>query len=89
MFMPDTTLMQQVPVEQRVPWNNDLRGQFIAQYIERYGDPKQKDPNFDWADYDIHHIIPREYGGTNDFDNLIPLRREFHQQNVTPWWTNY
>nr|WP_286119127.1 HNH endonuclease [Thermoactinomyces sp. DSM 45891] len=36
----------------------------------------------------MHHIIPREYGGTNDFDNLIPLPRDFHQQRVTPWWNS-
>ncbi len=89
MFTPETTLMQQVPADQRVPWDNILRGEYIAKYIETYGDPKKQNPNFNWSDYDIHHIIPKEYGGTNDFNNLIPLKREFHQQNVTPWWTNY
>jgi hypothetical protein len=89
MYTPTTTLMKQVPADQRVPWNNELRGEYIAKYIQTYGDPKKKDPKFNWSDYDIHHIIPREYGGTNDFNNLIPLKREFHQQNVTPWWTNY
>ncbi|WP_083426426.1 HNH endonuclease signature motif containing protein [Thermoactinomyces sp. DSM 45891] len=60
----------------------------MAEYIGKYGDPKKKDDSFNWADYDIHHIIPREYGGTNDFDNLIPLPRDFHQQRVTPWWNS-
>lgn len=27
-----------------------------------------------WAEYDIHHIKPREYGGTNDFWNLVPVQ---------------
>ncbi|WP_337969580.1 HNH endonuclease signature motif containing protein [Virgibacillus salexigens] len=89
MFTPDTTTMSQVPPEDRVPWNNELRGEYIAEYIDRYGDPTKKDPDFAWKDYDIHHIIPREYGGSNYFNNLIPLKREFHSQNVTPWWTNY
>jgi 5-methylcytosine-specific restriction endonuclease McrA len=37
----------------------------------------------------IHHVIPREYGGDNSFDNLYPLPRDIHQQVVTPWWVNY
>lgn len=89
MFTPETTLMPTVPPTQRVPWDNILRGKYISEYIRKYGDPTKKDPNFKWGDYDIHHIIPREYGGTNDFNNLIPLKRDFHSQNVTPWWTNY
>ena len=87
MFMPDYTKMQKVP--NPVEWTNKDRAEFIAEYVTRYGDPKQKDPDFDWSDYDIHHIIPREYGGTNDFDNLIPLPRPFHQKNVNSWWNNY
>lgn len=89
MFMPATTQMKVVPPEDRVQWDNEKRGAYIKQYIEMYGDPKKKDPSFNWSDYDIHHIIPREYGGKNNFANLIPLKREFHQKNVTPWWTNY
>jgi 5-methylcytosine-specific restriction endonuclease McrA len=39
--------------------------------------------------HDIHHIIPREYGGTNDFNNLVPVLRTVHQQEFNPWWMNY
>jgi len=42
-----------------------------------------------WEQYDIHHIIPREYGGTNVFDNLVPVLREIHQQELNTWWRGY
>ncbi|MFZ6018219.1 MAG: HNH endonuclease [Chloroflexota bacterium] len=32
-----------------------------------------------WNLYDIHHIIPRQYGGTNAFENLVPVLRDVHQ----------
>lgn len=89
MFPPNTTLLPKLPPEDQVPRDENLRYKFIKYYVETYGDPKKKNSNFDWGDYDIHHIIPLDHGGTNDFGNLIPLKREFHQQNVTPWWTNY
>lgn len=36
--------------------------------------------------YDIHHIKPREYGGTNDFWNLTPVQRRTHQQEFNKFW---
>ena len=42
----------------------------------------------DLTGYDVHHIIPREYGGTNDYSNLIPLAVSDHR-TVTSWWVNY
>ncbi|WP_409978469.1 HNH endonuclease signature motif containing protein [Anoxybacteroides rupiense] len=39
--------------------------------------------------YEVHHIRPREYGGNNDYSNLIPLPSSFHRKVVNPWWTNY
>ncbi len=38
--------------------------------------------------YDIHHIVPREYGGTNAFENLVPVLRSAHQQ-FNAWWRGY
>lgn len=46
-------------------------------------------PEGGWLQYDIHHIIPREYGGTNDFNNLVPVLRRVRQQEFNPWWMNY
>ncbi|MED2937523.1 HNH endonuclease signature motif containing protein, partial [Cytobacillus horneckiae] len=70
-----------VPLEDRVPWNNTLRGKYIKDYINTYGDPK-----WDWSALDIHHVRPRERGGQNNFANLYPIPRDIHQQIVTPWW---
>ncbi|MFS8602541.1 HNH endonuclease [Priestia megaterium] len=84
MPIPERADMKAVPIEKRVPWNNTLRGQYIKKFIDTYGDPK-----WDWSTADIHHVVPREYGGTNNFSNLYPLTRELHQQVVSPWWVNY
>ena len=46
-------------------------------------------PEGGWSQYDIHHIIPREYGGTNDFSNLTPVLRSVHQTGFNPWWMGY
>jgi hypothetical protein len=73
--------LQQVPQEDRVEWNNMTRGAFIKQWY----DNRYSTPDGGWEGYDIHHILPREYGGTNDFQNLVPLPRDLHQQVVTPW----
>lgn len=74
-----------IPVEDRVTWNSSTeRDKYIKEYIIRYGDPK-----WNWSDYDLHHIIQRQYGGTNDFTNLIPLKRSYHQDIVEGWWRYY
>jgi len=78
-----------VPEEARVPWNKFERGKFIAEWI-RQGYP---DYGKGWKDLDIHHILPREWGGTNDFWNLIPVPRELHQgpapEGITAWWNDF
>lgn len=84
MPIPARADMPVVPLEERAPWNNTLRGQYITAYIDTYGNP-----NWDWSLIDIHHVIPREYGGGNTFGNLYPLPRDLHQQVVTPWWSSY
>lgn len=66
------------------PLTSDERGKYIKWYIDTYGNP-----GYDWSQYDIHHIRPREYGGTNDYYNLMPIDRWTHQNVVNPWWTNY
>ena len=66
----------------RVDWNSITRGEFIKKWIEM-GYPV---PDGGWKPYDIHHILPRAFGGTNDFWNLVPLERNFHQRIVNPWW---
>src|SRR6266699_186906 len=74
-----------VPEQNRVTWNNVTRGEFIKEWIDR-GYP---DYGPGWKDLDIHHILPREWSGTNDFWNLVPIDRNFHNTVVTPWWNAF
>ncbi|WP_431019316.1 RHS repeat-associated core domain-containing protein [Burkholderia cepacia] len=65
-----------VPVADRVSWGATERGNFIKEWYDRgYSTPRGG-----WAEYDIHHIQPREFGGNNDFWNLVPVQRKSHQE---------
>ena len=77
--------LRRVPVEQRVEWNRDLRGE----YIKDWYDAGYATPEGGWSKYDVHHILPREFGGTNDFGNLVPVERLFHQQFFNPFWAGF
>ncbi|QCO98454.1 hypothetical protein FCN77_13090 [Arthrobacter sp. 24S4-2] len=77
--------LSKVPVSQRVPWGAKERGAYIRNWYDR----GFATPEGGWAKYDIHHIQPREYGGTNNFDNLVPVLRDVHQQQFNPWWSGY
>jgi HNH endonuclease len=77
--------LTKVPVSDRVPWGPQERGAFIKQWY----DQGYSTPQGGWSEYDIHHIIPREYGGTNDFGNLTPVLRTVHQTEFNPWWMGY
>ncbi len=74
-----------VPPEDRVVWDNMTRRDYIKQWF----DMGYSEPAGGWDRYDIHHILPREYGGTNDFWNLVPVERDVHQQILTPWWNAF
>ncbi len=74
-----------VPQENRVLWTaRDLNS-----YRIEWAGQGNDDPPGGWGDYDIHHIIPRAYGGTNDFNNLIPVLRTYHQKVINPWRSSY
>ena len=54
--------------------------------------PDQK--ALDWQKLLVDHgyvarTIPREYGGTNAFENLVPVLRSVHQNAFNPWWVGY
>jgi hypothetical protein len=80
---PETIV--RTPPPSRVPWNYELRNQFVQEWRRR----GFADPPGGWSNYQIHHIQPREWGGTNAFENLVPVERQIHQETVTPWWNNY
>lgn len=77
--------LTKVPVSQRVSWGAKERGAYIKQWYNR----GYSTPGGGWSAYDVHHIRPREYGGTNDFDNLVPIPRDVHQQQFNSWWRDY
>lgn len=77
--------LEVVPQSERVNWTNSDRADFIREWHEQ-GYPE---PEGGWSEYDIHHITPRQYGGTNDFDNLVPVDRGAHQQELNRWWQFY
>lgn len=83
-YMPTPARANLPKVDNPVPWDNYKRGEYIAQYINTYGNP-----DWDWSGLDIHHVIPRIHGGSNSFGNLYPLPRTIHQQKVNPWWAAY
>lgn len=69
-----------------VIWGKTERGAYIKKYSELY-------PNNGWNwtgnVTHIHHVKPREFGGTNAFDNLIPIPARVHESIVSPWFTGY
>ena len=69
----------------RVSWGVDERAAFIREWYER-GYPT---PRGGWDAYDIHHIRPREFGGSNDFWNLVPVERTTHQELFNAFWRDY
>jgi hypothetical protein len=77
--------LTKVPVSERVPWGAQERGSFIKEWYDR----GFSTPEGGWSEYDIHHVIPREYGGTNDFGNLVPVERGVHQSEFNTWWRGY
>ena len=70
---------------QRVSWGATKRGDFISQWYQR----GYSTPNGGWENYDIHHILAREYGGGNDFWNLVPVQRQTHQELFNSFWRDF
>jgi len=71
-----------IPPEQRVPYDGR---QDRAAYIKEWYKRGYKTPEGGWDQYELHHIKPREFGGTNDFENMVPLKDADHAQ-FTEWW---
>ncbi|MDF2898400.1 MAG: hypothetical protein K0Q46_5186, partial [Rhodococcus erythropolis] len=82
--------MPSVPPADRVTWSSSARQIFLAEWEERgFPVPEPAAPGADpWAGWEVHHILPRKYGGTNDFWNLVPLPNSIHAL-FTRWWEFY
>lgn len=63
-------------------WNG--RQAFINQFNATYGTQSADW----WSVRQIHHIRPRIYGGTDDFNNLLPVPNANHYL-ITSWFRNY
>ena len=99
MKFPDTDGVR-IPANERVPWygkkeiadmyrTNDSDILCRSDFIREWNRRGYQTPEGGWDLYEIHHILPREFGGTNDFDNLTPLIKYVHRSIVTPWWNNF
>ncbi|MHB8986411.1 MAG: RHS repeat-associated core domain-containing protein, partial [Eubacteriales bacterium] len=77
--------LDKIPADQRVEWNKETR----AEYIREWYNSGYQTPEGGWENYDIHHIKPREYGGDNTFENLVPIRRDLHQDEFNEFWRDY
>lgn len=76
--------LQRIPIEQRVEWDKGKRADYISEWYKR----GYQTPEGGWSEYDIHHIKPREFGGDNSFENLIPIKRDVHIE-FNEFWRNY
>jgi 5-methylcytosine-specific restriction endonuclease McrA len=67
----------------RAKFTKELRSQFRDWWYDEYGWYPSPD------EYDIHHIKPLSRGGTNHFENLVPLKRGADHDQFTTWWLSY
>ena len=74
-----------VPEAQRAKWGAKERAGFIKEWERRGYDT----PRGGWGNYEIHHIKPRQYGGTNDFSNLTPVEKSTHKSTFNSFWNNF
>jgi RHS repeat-associated protein len=82
---PDIEQLGIVSRGSRVDWTRVDREAFIREW-HRQG---YAIPDGGWGPYDIHHVQPRQFGGDNDFWNLVPLLREGPHRQFTQWWNAY
>jgi hypothetical protein len=75
--------LQPVDIGQRVEWGAKQRGEFIQEWYRGYQTPRGG-----WTEYDVPHIRPREFGGSNDFWNLTPIPRQTHP-DFNDFWKHY
>jgi RHS repeat-associated protein len=79
-------IRRRVPEAQRATWDSKADKK---RYIEEYIDRGYPIPQGGWTHYDIHHIQPLEFGGTNDFWNLVPVERTIDHQLFNRFWQQF
>jgi len=72
-----------IPKADRVSWDSSADR---YAYIKDWHDRGYEAPRGGWAQYDIHHIRPREFGGDNSFWNLVPVQRQTHRDLFNRFW---
>ena len=70
----------------RVAWDSKKDR---AAFIEEWYKGNYPTPRGGWDKYDIHHIQPREFGGTNEFWNLVPVERKTHKDLFNEFWREF
>jgi len=77
--------LTRVPEDLRAVWGRDSKTKY---YIPEWYNRGFGDPPLPWEKYQIHHIKPREFGGTNDFENLTPVLVDDHKQ-FNRFWADF
>ncbi|HJZ94793.1 MAG TPA: SBBP repeat-containing protein [Gemmataceae bacterium] len=80
--------LPRIPPEDRVPWGDKERRDYKREYERRIPEPPGGWERF-WKEHELHHIRPRLRGGSNDYDNIVPVPTPEHRQRVSPWWSGY
>ena len=70
-------------IVKQTPRDSYYRSKYISNFEGTY--PKA---NVTWSNYQIHHIRPLKYGGTNSLFNGIAITNAQHSL-LTKWWINY
>lgn len=79
--------LAKVPANKRAaPLTSEDRAKYIKEFEDR---GYRLLPGQRWEDMQLHHIRPREYGGTNTFDNLVPVQGAAHRELFNRWWQDY
>jgi RHS repeat-associated protein len=79
---PDGPIAPTSPGPMRAQFTQAYRMQYRAWWYGEYGWYPSPDM------YQIHHILPLARGGTNAFENLVPLTGPAHSP-FTSWWVTY
>ncbi len=68
-------------------YNNKRNSSFRKNYISWF-EKKYPKANINWKNYEIHHMRPLKYGGSNNISNGIALTKAQHNKYTT-WWLSY